>query len=1237
MTKVGQFFQQVLHLARSSSSSSSNKDQQQTTSGASAGSPRSSSTATAATPADASLPRPGSSGRDGGAGCSTQHQDAGAASQPEAPGGGTSSSVQDGEGSGLLLLDAQQKQHGTATTVIRESKQQQQQQQQLNGAAVTAGSHSAPLPAVPATSAERAAASAPVAAVVASSGSSGSTSGTSSPGVAAEAAAAPKAVGGGGGGVSFSPGSQSASATRAVGLSRRSMGALSQSRSLGGDSFKVRVGICAMDKKARSKPMREIILRLEGSGEFEVVNFGDELILGAPVNEWPRVDCLMSWYSDGFPLAKAQAYADATRPFLINDLHMQDALQDRREVYRVLQEHGIAVPAHIVVNRDALADGGDPAGFIEEEDYVELGGVRIDKPFVEKPASGEDHNIHIYYPHSMGGGVKRLFRKVDNKSSCYDPHHPGTVRRDGSYIYEEFLATGGTDVKVYTVGPRYAHAEARKSPVVDGRVLRSADGKEMRFPVLLNPAEKEISRTVCLAFGQKVCGFDLLRSEKGRSYVCDVNGWSFVKNSRKYYDDAAGILRSTILAALAPHRLALAPPSGSPLSFTLGLSPRQQSMAAAAAAAAGYDDVAVAAAAAGYDEESLGMMRKTASLQELSSLMAELSGVDLLEATRTDERSTREELRCVLAVVRHGDRTPKQKLKVRVRQPALLALFAKHADSKGKQAKLKSPAQLQELLDICRSTLAELEHPPPPGLSEDEVETREEQREKLHIVRTVLEQGGQFSGINRKVQLKPLTWVTPGDSQQQQQHHASGCSQQQQEAAGGQQQQQPQQQAAVGQDQQQPAQQHKQQLRAEQQQQQQQPSKLGPQQSAKPVLVEALLILKYGGVLTHAGRAQAEELGKVFRLVMYPRYGSAGGGLLRLHSTYRHDLKIYSSDEGRVQVSAAAFTKGLLALEGSSLTPILVSLVTKDASMLDAFGKGASEDIRHAKQVLYSAMTWDPATASSNNLTPNYSRSTTPLLTSPPMSPRTISRASSGGGGSGLARVSAAPDLQQQDAAAAAGGAAVAAGDGSSSSSRTVQAGGGVPVQAAGSSQDGTAAAAAAAAAGPPGSDVAGMPENPLQHLRRLNELMKTMVEQLRQLVLAEKRCGLPSNASSSAKDLTQAEAAAPAAPSPAAAATAAAANLAASDSSSSGLVDSMTSHTGQPLPGALPSSPKASAGGGTAAPSPAAAAAAAAASPQRPSTAPPGGAAAAAAGAVGAAAAARYSSLSQDQDVSNS
>ena len=78
---------------------------------------------------------------------------------------------------------------------------------------------------------------------------------------------------------------------------------------------------------------------------------------------------------------------------------------------------------------------------------------------------------------------------------------------------------------------------------LDGKVQRDNSGKEKRFPVILNANEKLIARQVCNAFNQTICGFDLLRDGTGKSYVCDVNGFSFVKNSPKYYDDCAQILK----------------------------------------------------------------------------------------------------------------------------------------------------------------------------------------------------------------------------------------------------------------------------------------------------------------------------------------------------------------------------------------------------------------------------------------------------------------------------------------------------------------------------------------------------------------------------------------------------------------------------------------------------------------------------------------------------------------------
>ncbi|XP_047411162.1 inositol hexakisphosphate and diphosphoinositol-pentakisphosphate kinase 2 isoform X13 [Sciurus carolinensis] len=556
------------------------------------------------------------------------------------------------------------------------------------------------------------------------------------------------------------------------------------------------VGICSMAKKSKSKPMKEILERISLFKYITVVVFEEEVILNEPVENWPLCDCLISFHSKGFPLDKAVAYAKLRNPFVINDLNMQYLIQDRREVYSILQAEGILLPRYAILNRDP--NNPKECNLIEGEDHVEVNGEVFQKPFVEKPVSAEDHNVYIYYPTSAGGGSQRLFRKIGSRSSVYSPE--SNVRKTGSYIYEEFMPTDGTDVKVYTVGPDYAHAEARKSPALDGKVERDSEGKEVRYPVILNAREKLIAWKVCLAFKQTVCGFDLLRAN-GQSYVCDVNGFSFVKNSMKYYDDCAKILGNIVMRELAPQ-------------FHIPW-----------------------------------------------SIPLEAEDIPIVPTTS----GTMMELRCVIAVIRHGDRTPKQKMKMEVRHQKFFDLFEKCDGYKSGKLKLKKPKQLQEVLDIARQLLMEL------GQNNDS--EIEENKPKLEQLKTVLEMYGHFSGINRKVQLTYLP---------------HGC-----------------------------------------------PKTSSEEEDSRREEPSLLLVLKWGGELTPAGRVQAEELGRAFRC-MYPGgqgdyAGFPGCGLLRLHSTYRHDLKIYASDEGRVQMTAAAFAKGLLALEGE-LTPILVQMV-KSANM----------------------------------------------------------------------------------------------------------------------------------------------------------------------------------------------------------------------------------------------------------------------------------------------------------------
>ena len=620
---------------------------------------------------------------------------------------------------------------------------------------------------------------------------------------------------------------------------------------------KISLGICAMDKKATSKPMHAILGRLPEE-YFDLTVFGDDCLLNKPIEEWPVVECLISFFSKNFPLEKAKAYVELRKPFMLNTLE-QDILGDRRRVYQMLIDQGINVPRHVVLNRD---DPEQEASNVVEEfdEYIVVNGVQINKPLVEKPVDAEDHAIYIYYPMSAGGGSKRLFRKVKDRSSEFYPDE-NDLRKEGSYIYEEFLITQGTDVKVYTVGPGYAHAEARKSPVVDGRVNRDMNGMEVRYPVILNHAEKEIARTIVVAFKQYVCGFDILRVQ-GKSYVCDVNGFSFVKNSRKYYDDASQILTEYMMSSLrkqAPRTKE----KGRKANMRLGTGSNvgiSQSL--------GSLESADASRVHSPPKTPFGSI-PTGGTDSLNNSQHSVSGSPIGDTNGTDE-----ELRSVIAVIRHGDRTPKQKLKIKMGEPAYLDYFHDFADDSEKDLKVKSKPALLKFLHITRNILADM--------GDDHGD--EELLRKLRQIRDVLERR-EISGINRKVQMKPLKWAfVPDDTQD----------------------------TLCGSD--------------------------GESMPSVKRATQVLVILKWGGDLTPVGQAQAEHAGANFRNTMYPE--PQDGGILRLHATYRHDLKIKASDEGRVMKTAAAFTKGLLELEGQ-LTPILASLVTveeKSRQMLDKVG-----------------------------------------------------------------------------------------------------------------------------------------------------------------------------------------------------------------------------------------------------------------------------------------------------------
>ena len=131
-----------------------------------------------------------------------------------------------------------------------------------------------------------------------------------------------------------------------------------------------------------------------------------------------------------------------------------------------------------------------------------------------------------------------------------------------------------------------------------------------------------------------MCGFDLLVCGN-KSYVCDVNGWSFVKSSKRFWDDAA----KQLTCLMREHLRSLAKLSG----------PRMHPRTAS------VGDIGARLASASEEEEG-------------GEFGSQIGGKSKPEESDGGSAEKMEHLRCVIAIIRHADRTPKQKMKLKIRK-----------------------------------------------------------------------------------------------------------------------------------------------------------------------------------------------------------------------------------------------------------------------------------------------------------------------------------------------------------------------------------------------------------------------------------------------------------------------------------------------------------------------------------------------------------------------------------------
>jgi inositol-hexakisphosphate/diphosphoinositol-pentakisphosphate 1-kinase len=189
-------------------------------------------------------------------------------------------------------------------------------------------------------------------------------------------------------------------------------------------------------------------------------------------------------------------------------------------------------------------------------------------------------------------------------------------------------------------------------------------------------------------------------------------------------------------------------------------------------------------------------------------------------------------LRGVIGVFRHGDRTPKQKVKIKTSNKAVISFFSKYGRPE-KELKMKNTTHMAQLLTLRDIALEELERGPDKmdGIAPSDYE-------KLHLFKVVLNKN--YGGL--KVQLKPRRVETV--------ENLSTCT-------------------------------------------------------------ELLVVLKWGGVLTHSGMRQATQVGEALRDIVGDIVGP-GQSTRQGESIPSSSVQLMSNNERRVKQTALLVGRELL-------------------------------------------------------------------------------------------------------------------------------------------------------------------------------------------------------------------------------------------------------------------------------------------------------------------------------------